>query len=173
MGVTKTAALAIAEWREFASFSAEERSYIERALDIGLARRDVLARSLPSAKPGVRRHYLAYQRIKVLRDGIPDSTDADIDSACLSNLIAMAQFDLAQAQLSHFAAFRFLYERLLGAGMRPWLPSIFCAAAALPSIPPQRRKQLLQSLSEAAATAPGWSDTPPRFFPETLTKDAA
>lgn len=50
--------------------------------------------------------------------------------------------------------------------MRPYLPSAFCAASALPVIRPERRKMLLQSLSEAAATAPGWSQREPGFYPE-------
>src|SRR3546814_18123815 len=70
----------------------------------------------------------------------------------------VAAFDLAQERLTCFCAFRVRYERLLGAEVRPWLPSAFCAAASLPQIRPERRKVLLQSLSEAAATAPGWSD---------------
>ena len=32
-----------------------------------------------------------------------------------------------------FSAARFLYERLVGAEGRPWLPAAFCAAAALPT----------------------------------------
>jgi hypothetical protein len=72
-----------------------------------------------------------------------------------------------------FSAYRFLYERLLGAHARPWLPAAFCAAAALPQIRPARRKMLLQSLSEAAATAPGWSDREPCFYPERVEAEAA
>ena len=64
------------------------------------------------------------------------------------------------------ARYQPVYERLLGADVRPWLPSAFCAAAALPQIRPECRKELLQSLSEAAATAPGWSDREPAFYPE-------
>ena len=85
----------------------------------------------------------------------------------------VAAFDLAQERLGCFSSFRFLYERLLGAEARPWLPSAFCAAAALPQIRPERRKMLLQSLSEAAATAPGWSDARPSFYPEFIEKEAA
>jgi len=80
---------------------------------------------------------------------------------------------LAQEKLTGFASFRFLYERLLGADARPWLPSAFCAASALPQIRPERRKKLLQSISEAAATAPGWSTREPAFFPEWVDKEAA
>ena len=56
---------------------------------------------------------------------------------------------------------------------RPWLPSAFVGAAALPDIRPERRKILLQSLSEAAATAPGWSDQAPSFYPEFIEAEAA
>ena len=49
----------------------------------------------------------------------------------------------------------------------------FCAAAALPQIRPDRRKGLLQSISEAAATAPGWSTRAPSFYPEWVEKEAA
>jgi len=66
-----------------------------------------------------------------------------------------------QEKIASFSAFRFLYERLLGADVRPLLPSVFCSAAALPQIRPNQRKVLLQSLSEAAATAPGWSTREP------------
>ena len=57
--------------------------------------------------------------------------------------------------------------------MRPWLPAAFCAAAALPQMRPARRKVLLQSLSEAAATAPGWSEREPCFYPEKVEAEAA
>jgi len=80
--------------------------------------------------------------------------------------VRCAAFDLEQERLASFSAFRFLYERLLGAKVRPYLPAAFCAASALPAIRPERRKMLLQSLSEAAATAPGWSEREPGFYPE-------
>jgi hypothetical protein len=43
----------------------------------------------------------------------------------------------------------------------------------LPQIRPGRRKVLLQSLSEAAATASGWSDRAPSFYPEFISEVAA
>ncbi|MDP5122979.1 MAG: hypothetical protein NWP84_03770, partial [Cyanobium sp. MAG_04] len=39
-------------------------------------------------------------------------------------------FDLSQERINSFSAFRFLYERLLGAAARPYLPAAFCAAMA-------------------------------------------
>ena len=43
-------------------------------------------------------------------------------------------------------------------------------AAALPHLHPDRRRLLLQSISESAATAPGWSNRDPVFWPEWVEK---
>lgn len=91
----------------------------------------------------------------------------------MGTLVRLTAFDLSQERLESFSAYRFLYERLLGARIRPWLPAAFCCAAALPQIRPDRRKALLHSISEAAATAPGWSTREPCFFPEWVDKEAA
>jgi hypothetical protein len=40
----------------------------------------------------------------------------------------------------------------------------------LPHLHPEKRRALLQSISEAAATAPGWSNREPVFFPEWVDK---
>src|SRR5207245_2645 len=85
-------------------------------------------------------------------------------------LTTITAFDLGQDRLPDFAAYRFLYERLIGASVRPWLPGAFCAAAALPHLHPEKRRVLLQSISEAAATAPGRSNREPAFFPEWVDK---
>lgn len=168
MPVTGTASMTISEMREFASFSAAEQRYIKRSLDIGLGRQDAFklwARS-EGENAAIRCQYVAYQELKTLRATIPnDVTIAQIETF-IGKLVRVAAFDLSQERISSFSAFRFLYERLLGADVRPWLPSAFCAAAALPQIRPDCRKELLQSLSEAAATAPGWSDREPSFYPE-------
>jgi hypothetical protein len=65
-----------------------------------------------------------------------------------------------------FLGFVGVLYTLACAKARPWLPAAFCGAAALPRISPAWRKMLLQSLSEAAATAPGWSEREPCFYPE-------
>ena len=88
----------------------------------------------------------------------------------LAPLVTLTAFDLAGNRLTCFASYRFLYERLLGAAVRPWLPAVFVAAAALPHLHPDRRRHLLQSLSEGAATASGWSGREPVFFPEWVEK---
>lgn len=175
MASTGTASLTINELREFASFSPCEQRYIKRSLDIGLGRQDAFklwARD-EAETASIRSQYVAYQELKGLRGAIPDEDSLEGVDEYLGKLVRVAAFDLAQEKLTSFSAFRFLYERLLGAEARPWLPSAFCAASALPQIRPNRRKGLLQSISEAAATAPGWSTREPCFYPEWVDKEAA
>lgn len=162
------ASLTLSELREFAGFNAAAQRYIKRALDVGLAREDAFRRWARNAEEtsSIRMQYLVYQDLKILRQTIPDAPQEDGFETFMAKLVCLTAFDLAQEKLDSFSAFRFLYERLLGAEVRPWLPSAYCAAAALPQIRPERRKLLLQSISEAAATAPGWSIRAPAFFPE-------
>ena len=175
MAHTGTAALAIAELREFASFTACEQRYIKRSLDVGLGRQDAFklwARDAAESA-SIRSQYVAYQELKTLRGRVPADTGFDSLEGYIGKLVRLAAFDLAQERIESFSAFRFLYERLLGAEARPFLPAAFCAASALPQIRPDRRKHLLQSISEAAATAPGWSVREPSFYPEWVEKEAA
>ena len=162
------ASVTLSELREFASFNAAAQRYIKRGLDVGLAREDAFRRWARNAEEtsSIRMQYLVYQDLKTLRQTIPDAPNEDGFEMFMARLVGLAAFDLAQGKIDSFSAFRFLYERLLGAEVRPWLPSAYCAAAALPQIRPERRKILLQSISEAAATAPGWSARAPAFFPE-------
>lgn len=175
MANTTSASLTIAELREFASFSPCEQRYIKRGLDVGLGRQDAFKLWARDAQEtaSIRSQYVVYQDLKALRGKVPADTSFDAIEEYMGKLLRIAAFDLAQDRLTCFSAFRFLYERLLGAEVRPFLPSAFCAAAALPQIRPERRKHLLQSISEAAATAPGWSAREPSFYPEWVAKEAA
>jgi len=175
MASTGTASLTIAELREFASFTAAEQRYIKRSLDIGLGRQDAFKLWARDADESgsIRSQYVVYQELKALRGNVPAETSFAALESFMGKLIRVAAFDLAQERIEGFSAFRFLYERLLGAEVRPFLPSAFCAASALPQIRPDRRKGLLQSISEAAATAPGWSSREPSFYPEWVEKEAA
>jgi len=168
MATVESTSMTIADMREFAGFAPCEQRYIKRSLDIGLARCDAFrlwGRS-EAENTAIRQQYVAYQDLKSLRSLIPQEGAISEVERFLGKLVRMATFDLGQERISSFSAFRFLYERLLGADVRPYLPAAFCASAALPMIRPERRKILLQSLSEAAATAPGWSDRNPSFYPE-------
>ena len=175
MAKTGTASLTIAELREFAGFTENEQLFIERGLDIGLGRGDAFKAWSRGAgdTASIRQQYLAYRELRSLRDSVPCESSLDGVQAFMGALLRITAQDLAQEQVDSFSAYRFLYERLLGACARPWLPSAFCGAAALPQIRPARRKMLLQSLSEAAATAPGWSEREPCFYPEKVEAEAA
>lgn len=175
MAIARTASVMVAEMREFASFEFSEQRYISYALDIGLARRDALTTWVreDADHPSIRRHMVAYQMLAELRAEIPPADEIDGVEDFFGRLVHLVAFDLGRERIESFSALRFLYERLLGAEIRPWLPSAFCAASALPQIRPERRKQLLQSLSEAAATAPGWSNREPNFYPDFTDAEAA
>lgn len=168
MATVESTSMTIAEMREFAGFAACEQRYIKRSLDIGLARCDAfrLWGRNECENAAIRQQYVAYQDLKSLRTLVPMEGSIGEVERFIGKLVRIATFDLGQERISSFSAFRFLYERLLGAEARPYLPAAFCAAAALPMIRPERRKMLLQSLSEAAATAPGWSERQPGFYPE-------
>ena len=134
MASTGTASLTIAELREFASFTAAEQRYIKRSLDIGLGRQDAFKLWARDADESgsIRSQYVVYQELKALRGHVPAETSFAALEAFMGKLIRVAAFDLAQERIEGFSAFRFLYERLLGAEVRPFLPSAFCAASALP-----------------------------------------
>ena len=175
MNSAGTASLTIAELREFAGFTSGEQRYIKRSLDVGLGRQDAFRLWARDANEtaSIRSQYIAYQDLRSLRRELPVGESFDGLEAFIGKLVRVTAFDLAQERIECFSAYRFLYERLLGPEARPWLPSAFCGAAALPQIRPNRRKGLLQSISEAAATAPGWSTRAPSFFPDYVEKEAA
>lgn len=163
---------AIAEMREFASFPARTQRYIRRSLDIGLDRDDAIARWSRDGveEVSIRVQAEAYAGLADLRAAIPDDGGWEAVGPFIGPLVALTAFDLGQDRLPGFAAYRFLYERLLGAAARPWLPAAFCAAAALPHLHPAKRRALLQSVGESVAMAPGWSNREPAFLPMWIDK---
>lgn len=169
-------AMTLAEMKEFAGFSAATQRYVRRSLDIGLDRDDAMSlwsRDVVEAA-SIRAQGRIYGRLPDLRAIVPDDSGLDAVEPFMTPLITVSAFDLGQGRLTTFSAYRFLYERLIGAEVRPWLPAAFCAAAALPHLHPELRRKLLQSISEAAATASGWSNRQPAFYPHWVEKvDAA
>lgn len=162
----------LAEMREFASFPAATQRYIRRSLDIGLQRNnamEVWSRDLVE-EASIRAQARIYGRLDEIKMRVPDDSGLDQVEPFMTPLVVVSAFDLGQNRINSFQAYRFLYERLIGAGSRPWLPGAFCAAASLPHLHPERRRALLQSISEAAATAAGWSSREPSFYPEWVEK---
>lgn len=123
-----TTSLSIAEMREFAGFSPCEQRFIRRNLDIGLGRCDAFKLWARNAGENVdiRRQYVAYQDLKVLRHTMPGADAGESVSPFMGQLSRLAAFDLAQERLDGFSPFRFLYERLLG----PAPPCRTCAPHA-------------------------------------------
>jgi len=164
--------MTLAEMKEFASFSAATQRYIRRSLDIGLDRDDAMnrwSRDVIEAA-GIRAQARMYDRLPELRALVPDDSGLEAVEQFIAPLVTVSAFDLGQGRLPTFSAYRFLYERLIGPEVRPWLPAAFCSAAALPTLHPDLRRKLLQSISEAAATASGWSNRKPAFFPYWVEK---
>lgn len=164
----------VAEMKEFAGFKPGEQRYIKRSLDIALSRRDAEeawgrdANEKAAINAQITLYDMKLEQVGAL---IPKSFNYGRVGELIEPLVIMSAFDLAQGQLSCFSSYRFLYERLFTAEIRQWLPSAFCCAAAMPHLKPDKRKDLLQSISEAAATAPGWSAREPFFFPEWIDKE--
>ncbi len=175
MGTTARPAEGVAslsEMKEFAGFTSATQRYIRRSLDVGLGRGDPLgmwSRDMIEAA-SIRAQAKLYERLDALRESVPEDSGLERVEPFMAPLVTISAFDLGQDRLQSFGAYRFLYERLIGANARPWLPGAFCAAAALPHLHPERRRNLLQSISEAAATAPGWSNREPVFYPEWVDK---
>jgi len=165
-------AMTLAEMKEFAGFSAATQRYIRRSLDIGLERDDAMSiwsRDVVEAA-SIRAQARMYDRLTEIRALLPDDSGLDAIEPFMAPLVTVSAFDLSQGRLITFSSYRFLYERLVGAEVRPWLPAAFCSAAALPHLHPDLRRKLLQSISEAAATASGWSNRQPAFFPQWVEK---
>ena len=162
----------LAEMKEFAGFSSGTQRYIRRSLDVGLRTQDAIAlwaRNAAEAED-ISAQVRTYRLFDVIRMSIPDDLRLDAMAELIGPLVAVSAFDLGREKLPDFRSYRFLYERLIGARVRPWLPSAFCAAAALPDLHPELRGTLLKSLGEADATAAGWTSREPIFFPEWVEK---
>jgi hypothetical protein len=164
--------LTLEEIKEFAGFSGATQRYIRRSLDVAFDRIDAVALWSRDAleAASIETQQMFYDRLPEIRALIPDSSSLEDAEAFIAPLVTVSAFDLGQGRIEGFAAYRFLYERLIAADARPWLPAAFCAAASMPHLQPERRKKLLQSISEAAATAPGWSKRAPSFYPEWVEK---
>jgi hypothetical protein len=169
----KTSFQMITEMKEFAGFTGAEQRYIRRSLDVaakGIDAAERWCRNADEADSITAQARLYRTLVQAIRINVPDDIAFDAAAELLGPLITLAAFDLAEGKLSSFTAFRFLYERLLGAGVRPWLPSVFLAAAALPGLHPSNRKALLGSITAEDVAAPGWSIHEPAFTPEWVEK---
>jgi hypothetical protein len=155
---------------EFMSFAPCEQRYICRSLDVAGGRRDAIrkwARHLAEAR-SIRDQARVYRPIDRLKDLLPDNYGVTAAKPLLGELVALTSFDLEQGGLLSFGAYRFLYERMLGADFRPWLVTAFCTAATLPGMRGEYRVKLLQTVPEQSVRAERWSGAEPQFKPQWL-----
>lgn len=160
-------ALIFAEMQEFGSFGPNTQYYIRRSLDAAHAPElavDRWARSEDEVD-SIQAQTHVYRLLPVVRGSLPVCGALAAADALLFPLIAMSVFDLSGGEIATFSQYRFLYERLLGADIRPWLPSAFAAAAALPHVMPHQRHALLASLGDFTDR---WSSREPAFYPAWL-----
>jgi len=162
----------LCEMKEFAAFTPAEQRYIRRSLDVGFNRRNAAEcwarHSAEAAK--IADQSRRYRMLDLIRACVPDDIGLDETESFIGPLITLSAGDLAEGKITTFGAYRFLYERLIGPAVRSWLPSAFCAAAALPYLHPEQRKLLLQSIKSHEATAAGWSSRESAFYPEWVEK---
>jgi len=160
------------EMREFAGFPAATQRYIRRSLDVGLGRRNVIQRWARDEEEAtsIRSQAIVYMRLDDLCTAVAHCGDLASLEDVMAPLIAMTAFDLGEGRIDGFSSYRFLYERLMGAAARPFLPGAFCAAATLPHLHPETRRRLLRTVNEGPATAIGWSSREPTFMPEWVDK---
>lgn len=160
------------ELREFAGFAPCEQRYIKRSLCVAFGSNNPAmqwARD-DDEEYSIQSQELLYMQLGSIRELVKEPFDLNEIPIIMPDLFSITAFDLNQGSLHSFSAYRFLYERILGARARQWLPSAFCGAAALPHLRPEKRRTLLRSISEGAATASGWSQREPVFFPEWVEK---
>lgn len=169
-----TAFQMIAEMKEFTSFSAAEQRYICRSLDVasrGENATDPWARNSAEAARIKAQDKLYRALLEVVRRSVPDDISIEASNEVIGPLITISAFDLGEGKIERFASYRFLYERLVGPAVRPWLASAFVAAAALPYVHPELRKSLLGSITAGEAAPSGWSNQDPAFIPEWVDED--
>lgn len=161
-----------AEMQEFGSFGIDAQRYICRSLDVAHlpdVTRSEWARDVQEDDDVEAQRHI-YKILPEIRAAIPRD-DGFVDAeAFLFPLIALSTFDVTCGPISSFAEYRFLYERLLGPKIRPWLPSAFLAAAASPHLPAELREVLVRSASSALSSR--WSSAEPLFRPEWLGHEA-
>jgi len=157
-----------AEMQEFASFGIETQHYICRSLDIALSLNVPPADWARSEREAhdIFAQRQAYRLLPGIRAAMPGA-DGFMDSeAFLLPLIAVSTFDVTCGPIASFPEYRFLYERLLGPKVRPWLASAFLAAAASPHFPSEIRQGLVRSVNSGLTDR--WSSAHPTYQPRWL-----
>lgn len=157
----------LCEMEEFAEIPPAGQRYIRRSLDVAFQRWDRLGETTRNDAEAeiIEGQIELYSRLDEIRAAIPVDNDEDRAVRFMSLAADLTSFDLAHEKIRSFAAYRFLYERLLGATARPWLLPVFLMCVTLARLCPSLRTELLRSVDEQSA-ADTHSAAEPRFIPE-------
>jgi hypothetical protein len=161
-------AVMFAEIQEFGSFSVDVQRYIGRSLDIAFYPDVPPAAWARDAREtdDIHAQKQVYNLLHDIRAAMPKDHAYVDPEAFLFPLMGVTAFDVTCSPIISFGQYRFLYERLLGAAVRPWLPGAFASAAALPHFPSDVREVLLASTTNALTDE--WSMVEPSFYPQWL-----
>lgn len=186
------------QWKELGIFSPREQRYIRMSLDVAGYEKKVRDAAKVSGisheiirqskamvacekeifstwarnadqKTHLKTQMKVYENIPRIQESIPTHwiCSPDIEDL-VGPLVFISTFDLSRTYLESYKAYRFLYERIFGASVRPWLPSSFCCAAAMPILDSGWRISLLKSITEADAAPIDWETAEPTFVPERI-----
>jgi hypothetical protein len=153
---------------QFASFPEATRHYISEALVMGLTKpgeKPWVANTLWESAAKLARMDV-YHSIPVVRERIAaKGYQLETWSDEFGLLHRYAQFDLQHEEMSDFPAFVFLYERLLGPAIRPWLLSIYLAAAGSPLLTEKGRERAISGITMSDVAHDFVHAPTPRYFP--------
>ena len=164
--------MTLAEMKEFAAFPSSTQRYIRRSLDMGLDREDAMqrwSRDMVEAA-SIRAQARLYNDLPELRAMVPDDSGLDAIEPFLAPLMTLVGVRPGAGAADEFLGVAVPVRAVDRRGGSAVVAGAFCAAAALPHLHPELRRKLLQSISEAAATASGWSNRQPAFFPYWVEK---
>lgn len=158
----------VEEMRPFAAFPAATRRYIVRSLDFGLPRGDPMVRWVGSFfDQGVlMAREECYAHVPRLRQALASGMTLERWMPEHAALQRCADFDLQWEEMGDFTAFAFLYERLFGMGVRPWLTSLFASAATAPTVEWSAGCAALASLTMFDGPEYRQGESAARFLPE-------
>ena len=164
----------IKEMGEFSTFCKSAQRYIKASLEIAFPDED----SDPigrwsrneSEVAELRARTKIYATLPRLRNNVPKPTNLPAVDDFIGPLVKISGYDLGREKLTTFQEYRFLYERLVGVKARPFLPAVFLAAAALPTIQPRQRINLLQTILVNEIMTYSWSAEGALFLPEWVDK---
>ena len=156
------------ERAEFAQFRSLVQIYIVRALDLGLPRNHPMERWHEGGPVGMAMLLAradAYRHLGVLREELQDCKQVGPDFRYWDAIRKAVRFDVQHEEMGDIAAFRFLYERLLGPPIRPWITSLYLAAVTEPDSTSEWKERCLASVT--AADLDDHDDkSMPLFFPD-------